>query len=144
MKAGVLLPVCSIDTKDGVYDCSWSESTEGQLGFVMGDGTLKLWDTKSNKIIREYKEHQAEAYCIDWNMVNRETIITGSWDHSLKLWHPDVSKSIRTFEEHTGCVYGVAWHPRYADMFSSVSGDLTCKLWYIFNLIVSSCWIAPS
>ena len=30
-------------TKDGIYDCAWSESNENHLASACGDGTIKLW-----------------------------------------------------------------------------------------------------
>lgn len=42
----------------------------------------QLWDLKSNKLLREWKEHTAEVYAIDWNLVNKEQLLSGAWDVS--------------------------------------------------------------
>ena len=42
---------------------------------------MKLWDLKTNKLLREWKEHTAEVYAVDWNLVNKEQIISGAWDN---------------------------------------------------------------
>lgn len=89
----------------------------------------QLWDLKSNKLLREWKEHSAEVYAVDWNLVNKEQILSGAWDNTIKLYHPDESASVCTFKEHTKCIYSVQWHPRHAEMFASTSGDNTLKLW---------------
>ena len=68
---GKMVAAASFDTKDGVYDCSWSETNEFHLAFASGDGTVKLWDLKSNKLLRNWAEHSAEVYSVDWNLVNK-------------------------------------------------------------------------
>jgi peroxin-7 len=79
--------------------------------------------------IRSFEEHKAEVYSVDWNMVEKERFISGSWDDTIKLWHPEVQHSIRTFREHQYCVYSAIWSPSNADLFASVSGDCTLKIW---------------
>lgn len=85
----------------------------------------QLWDLKTNKLLREWKEHTAEVYAVDWNLVNKEQILSGSWDCTIKLFHPDELGSITTFKEHTKCIYACQWHPRHAEMFASTSGGQT-------------------
>lgn len=79
-------------TKDGVYDCSWSESNENHLAFSCGDGSVRLWDVVNDRILQEYAEHTAEVYSVHYNLVNKENIITGAWDNTIKLWHPDETR----------------------------------------------------
>lgn len=62
-------------------------------------------------------------------MVNKENIISGSWDNSIKLWHPDELRSIATYREHEKCIYSTIWHPKHPDMFASTAGDCTVKVW---------------
>ena len=126
---GMLTKVAEIETKDGVFDCTWSESVPHHLLFGSGDGSLTLWDVRENKVLRVLKEHNAEVYGVDWNLVTKESFISGAWDNTIKLWHPDFAQSIRTFSEHTGCIYSTIWHPRNPDMFASTSGDCTVKIW---------------
>jgi peroxin-7 len=37
-RGGSLSEVTSFETKDGCYDCTWSESVEHHLAFCCGDG----------------------------------------------------------------------------------------------------------
>ncbi len=129
VKGGRVTEAASIETKDGVYDCTWSEANDMHLAFACGDGSVNLWDLKGNKLLRTYKEHTAEVYAVDWNLISKETIISGAWDNTIKLWHPDETRAIRTWKEHTHCIYATIWHPRHSDVFASCSGDCTLKLW---------------
>ena len=102
--------IVSYDTRDGVYDNSWSECNENHLVSAGGDGSVKMWDLKSTlNPIRSFEEHSAEVYSVDYNLVEKERFISGSWDDSIKLWHPERPGSIRTFREHTYCVYTVSY-----------------------------------
>lgn len=63
--------VAVLETKDGCYDCSWSESNEAHLAYGCGDGSVNIWDISTNKVFRSYMEHTAEVYAVDWNLVNK-------------------------------------------------------------------------
>jgi len=129
LQHGILTPTAVFDTPDGVYDCTWSESVDTHLAFALANGSVNLWDLKTNKLLREWREHTAEVYAVDWNLVNKEQLLSGAWDNTIKLYHPDESGSIATFREHSKCIYSVQWHPRHADQFASTSGDNTLKIW---------------
>jgi len=94
-----------------------------------GDGTLTIWNYSTNTT-KDLTEHRQDIHAVDWNLVTRDTILTGGWDNSIKLWNADASQSIRTFTGHPAGVNAVSWHPKYADMFASVC-DKACNLWDI-------------
>ena len=50
-----------------------------------------------------------QVYCVNWNVVRRNTFLTGSWDDSIKLWDLNSPASLATFKEHTYCVYAATW-----------------------------------
>jgi peroxin-7 len=99
------------------------------VSYALHRPLLQLWDLKSNTLLRSWKEHTAEVYSVDWNLVDKERLISGAWDNSIKLYHPEEAGSIGTFTEHTKCIYSTQWHPRNGDMFASTSGDCTVKVW---------------
>jgi WD40 repeat protein len=57
-------------TKDGLYDCAWSEENEFHLVSVSGDGSIKLWDVtnKEGRPLRAWQEHNLEVSGVDWNL----------------------------------------------------------------------------
>ncbi len=71
IKGSNVKEVASYETKDGVFDCTWSEAVDGHLAFATGDGAVRIWDTNKNKILRQYSEHTAEVYAVDWNLVTK-------------------------------------------------------------------------
>ncbi|KAJ3120144.1 peroxisomal targeting signal 2 receptor, partial [Physocladia obscura] len=76
-------------------------------------------------------EHTREVFSVNWNLVRKDSFVSGSWDHTIKLWSPESNKSLATWKEHQNCVYQTAWSPHLAEMFASASGDMTVKLWDI-------------
>ncbi|KAJ1970509.1 peroxisomal targeting signal 2 receptor [Dimargaris xerosporica] len=125
-----IIPDKTYDTQDGVFDCSWNELNEHQLATCGGDGSVKLWDLNVAQYpIMNWREHDREAFAVEWNYTRKDCFLTGSWDTTLKLWRPDQSKSIATWKGHSQCVYAVAWCPHQPDVFASASGDGSVKLW---------------
>ncbi|KAJ3173410.1 peroxisomal targeting signal 2 receptor [Geranomyces variabilis] len=118
------------DTQDGLYDCAWSEEHENQIVTSSGDGSIKLWDvTLSDFPIRNWSEHTREVFSVNWNLVNKDAFITGSWDQTIKLWKPEAPQSLMTWQEHTHCIYQTVWSPASGETFASASGDQTAKIW---------------
>lgn len=126
-----IVPVATFYTKDGLFDCTWSEENEFQAVAVSGDGSIKLWDIRNRdgKPLRVWQEHTQEIYGIDWNLQRKDTFISASWDKTIKLWSPLEQRSLRTFDEHDYNVYSAMWDPRSADVFASASGDRTARVW---------------
>eukprot|EP01111_Echinosteliopsis_oligospora_P012935 TRINITY_DN4515_c0_g1_i1.p1 TRINITY_DN4515_c0_g1~~TRINITY_DN4515_c0_g1_i1.p1 ORF type:complete len:182 (-),score=34.52 TRINITY_DN4515_c0_g1_i1:473-1018(-) len=128
---GEIIPFREFDSRDGLFDCSWSEENDTHIVASSGDGSLKLWDihARDNMPLRHFHEHEQEASSVDWNIVRKDCFVSGSWDHSIKIWNPRMNRSINTFREHQYCVYSTIWSPRSPDVFASVSGDCTMKIW---------------
>lgn len=57
-----IVEVRSFDSRDGLYDCAWSEENENHLASVSGDGSIKLWDVHApDNPMRSYEEHTHEV-----------------------------------------------------------------------------------
>ncbi|KAJ3231973.1 peroxisomal targeting signal 2 receptor [Chytriomyces hyalinus] len=118
------------DTQDGLYDCAWSEVNENQIVASSGDGSIKLFDLGLRDFpILNLHEHTREVFSVKWNLVRKDTFVSGSWDHQIKIWSPESNVSLMTWKEHTSCVYQTAWSPHVAERFASASGDSTVKIW---------------
>ncbi|KAK9866651.1 hypothetical protein WJX84_002150 [Apatococcus fuscideae] len=127
-----LQEVAAFDTRDGVYDCAWSEENENILASACGDGSIKVWDVAAPPDVnplRSLEEHTREVHSLSWNLTQRTLFLSGSWDDSIKLWDVNRPTSLSTFVDHTYCVYGAVWNPAHGDVFASCSGDCTLKVW---------------
>ena len=69
-----------------MYDVAWSESHENQIVVSSGDGTIKLYDITLNQFpIMSWAEHRREVYGVSWNLVTKDTFVSGSWDGTIKI-----------------------------------------------------------
>lgn len=59
--------------------------------------------------LSEELRYAAQVYCVNWNVVRRNTFLSGSWDDTIKLWDLNSPASLATFKEHTYCVYAATW-----------------------------------
>ncbi|EFJ28727.1 hypothetical protein SELMODRAFT_93279 [Selaginella moellendorffii] len=130
--SGGIAELCSFDTADGLYDCTWAEDNEHILVSASADGSVKVWDTalpRHANPIRSFEEHGHEVNSVDWNLVRKDCFLSSAWDDTAKLWAIDAPRSLRTFAEHSYCVYTAVWNPRHADVFLTASGDCTLRVW---------------
>lgn len=103
---------------------------EYQLVTASGDGSIKLWDVNvAHHPLKNWAEHTREVFSVQWNLINKETFVTASWDHTIKIWHPEQPRSLNTLRGHEGCVYEASWSPHHAETIASASGDQTVRVW---------------
>jgi len=75
VQKGRVVEINQFDTRDGLYDCSWSEENENHIAAASGDGSIKLWDVAAphRQPIKSYQEHTSEVYSVDWNLLHKRT-----------------------------------------------------------------------
>lgn len=73
-------------TQDALYDVAYSESNENQIVAGCGNGTVYLFDTNvPDHPVATWKEHSKEVYATSWNLINKDTFATSSWDGTIKI-----------------------------------------------------------
>lgn len=118
------------DTQDGLFDCSWSELHENQIVVASGDGSIKLFDVALKDLpLSNWREHKREVFSVHWNLIQKETFCSSSWDTTVKIWHPTRPNSLHTFQGHTACVYQALFSPHDPHIIGSCSGDSTFRTW---------------
>lgn len=63
-----------------------------------------------------------EALSLSWNLVNKTTFASSSWDGTIKLWSPDARASLTTLPVGS-CVYSALFAPHSPDVLSAVASD---------------------
>ncbi|EED22092.1 WD repeat protein [Talaromyces stipitatus ATCC 10500] len=92
------------------------------------DGTLKVWDTLTGKLIHSFEGHLAGISTVAWSPDN-ETIATGSDDKTIRLWNALTGKAHpRAFSGHHNYVYSIAFSPK-GNILASGSYDEAVFLW---------------
>ncbi len=110
----------------GITSCTFSSC--GQF-VVSGskDRTIKLWDVKTGKEIREFTGHKNSVESVSFSPCG-QFIVSGSSDRTIKLWDVKTGKEIREFTGHEFSVISVSFS--FCGQFIvSGSSDRTIKLW---------------
>ena len=120
-------PLASLTTKDGAFDITWSEASEGLLVAGVGDGSLIFWNYmqpgNSNSSVRS-GAHSGEVASIDWSCIERKFIVSAGWDGWVRVW--DVERlGCSTGELHAGpshC-YQATFSPHNPGLIAAVNGE---------------------
>jgi len=92
-----------------------------------GDGTVKLWEVASGKLLWTPKGHSHGVSSVAFDP-SGGTLVSGSQDGTINLWEAASGKLLRTLEGHMGRVDSVAFD-RSGGMLASGGSDNTVKLW---------------
>jgi len=95
------------------------------------DTRIKIWDSKTGKLVATLKGHTIGVRCLAWTP-DGKTLISGSEDYSIRTWNTSNWKQIAVFDGHTRDVYGIAISPN-GRILASASFDETARLWNLDN-----------
>lgn len=94
------------------------------------DGTLRLWDVRSGRMIRSITpdlKRRPGIYSLAFSL-DGQALASGYTDSMIKLWDAASGRLIRSFEGHTKTVMYVAFSPDRKTLASGAQ-DNTLKLW---------------
>ncbi|MBF2015651.1 MAG: serine/threonine protein kinase [Rivularia sp. T60_A2020_040] len=109
-------------------------SPDGQLlASGSSDKTIKLWELKTGKLLRQlggwFSGHSGIIDSLVFSH-NGEILASGSWDETIKLWSVSTGREIRTYKGHSSCVNTLNFSPNN-QLLASGSVDRTIKLWQV-------------
>jgi len=111
------------DTQDSLFDVAFSESNSNQLAVASGDGSIKLFDATLDEFpVQQWREHTREVFSLSWNLVDKNTFASSSWDGNIKIWNPLTPASLRTIYIGS-CTYSAVFQPSSPTVLSAVSSD---------------------
>lgn len=69
-----------------------------------------MWDAKTGKLIKEFKEHTQRVYTLD---VSRDVkrLLSGSSDLTARLWDVETGESTLILSDFTNPLYQVQFYP---------------------------------
>jgi small GTP-binding protein len=91
------------------------------------DGTVRLWDVASGKLLRELEGHNLFVYSVAFDPLGR-TLASGCLDGTVRLWDVASGELLRKLEEHKSGVISVAFDP-HGRTLASGGRDSAVGLW---------------
>jgi len=111
------------ETQDCLFDVTWSEQHENQVLTAGGDGSIKLFDMGVGEFpVASWQEHGREVFSTHWNLLEKSTFLSSSWDGTIKIWTPERKESLMTLPVHS-CVYSAQYSPHHPQIVTAVSRD---------------------
>ena len=108
---GVLAPGADI-----VHDVAWS-ADGSRLAVASSDATVRVFDTKTGKLIRSIDGHRDWVLAVAWSP-DGSRIATGSRDRTAKVFDSTSGALLATYSRHDAPVRGILFHPEGEEMLS--------------------------
>lgn len=111
-----------------VYYISWAPDGTS-LATASKDGTVRLWEVPSGRLVRILEGHLGEVNCVSFSNDGKQ-LASASDDHKVRLWDSDGKSPPKVFAGHTSSVVGVTFSP-VDDVLVSVDRDGKVVVWDI-------------
>ena len=117
-------------TSRGIFGIEFSR--DGRT-LVTGNfnGTVKVWDTASGRVLRTLDGHTDVVYKGVLSP-DEKVVASCSWDGKIKLWDLATGRELRMLTGHTDAIKAVAFSPD-GKLLASVSNDGTLRLWDVLS-----------
>jgi WD40 repeat protein len=75
------------------------------------DGTVRLWDVASGRLIRALIGHNSYVYGLDWSPDGQTLASAGAFDATVRLWNVKTGRPLRVLRGHPTYLVQVKWAP---------------------------------
>ena len=142
-----MIHVCKIGENRPVKTFSGHQSEVNAIkwdpsGFLLAscsdDNTAKIWSTKQDGCLHDFREHGKEIYTIRWSPTgpgtsnpNKQLLLaSASFDSTVKLWDVELGRLLHSLNGHRDPVYSVAFSPT-REYLASGSLDKCLNIWSV-------------
>jgi WD40 repeat protein len=75
------------------------------------DGTVRIWDVESGKLLRALVGHGSYCWGLDWSPDGSMLASGGSFDATVRIWDSKTGYPLKVLKGHPNYVAQVAWAP---------------------------------
>lgn len=95
----------------GTFWCQ-ALSPDGQTLATGGlDGTVRIWDVETGRLVRALIGHNSYVYHLDWSPDGQTIASAGSFDATVRLWDVKTGRPLRVLRGHPAYISQVKWSP---------------------------------
>lgn len=95
----------------GNFSCMALSPDGKQLATGGIDGTVRVWDVETGKLVRALIGHQYYVYGLSWSPDGHTLASAGSYDATIRLWDTRSGQPLRVIKGLPSYVVQVAWSP---------------------------------
>lgn len=118
-----------------IEDIAWSPTEESLLASCAGDGSVKLWDTRSAPagacVCTVPDAHESDVNVLSWNK-QEPLLVTGGDDATLRVWTLKTiqyGQPVAKFKHHKGPITSVEWCPHETTTMMASGEDDQTTIW---------------
>ncbi len=118
-----------------VYTLDWSpkSSSDHLIASASKDNSVRIWDIKTSKCIRELLLHSQAVYSVRFSP-NAKYIASGGFDGRIVVWQVSDGKIVRTLKSSSG-VFEVSWNSS-GDKIAAAYSKQSVFILFIYCLLL--------
>jgi WD40 repeat protein len=114
-RPGVLKGVVSwsVETRRhrGSFNCMALSPDGSKLATGGLDGTVRIWEVESGRLLRALIGHGSYCWGLDWSPDGAMLASGGSFDGTVRIWDSKTGQPLKVLKGHPSYVMQVAWAP---------------------------------